>query len=406
MAETDTPNWLNNSFLETALKSGEYGPNVTVTSSEVRRATAAGDNYASDIYRATVRVTLEGRGKTLSLIVKSQPAKEEIAKIVSESNMFNREAGAFITLMPAVYRLLDEASPGEFQPCTASCLYYHSGSPASAIVLDDLKEQGFRMADRTVGLDMQHCLLVMKALAQSHAASAVLDLKNPEIFKSYFESFFCERLRKNFEPFFRCNMHNVAKEVEKWPLYSNRFASKLHRLADIVIDVMIKETERTDDDFNVLIHGDLWLNNMMFRYSDETEEVVDVRFVDYQLCHFTNAAQDLQYFLHTSPSINLLEKHSILVEEYHKNLQATLTLLGHEYLCPSLKKLYKQLDKMGRFAVVISCTVLPIVLADKNNIPDVDRMLKKEESVHFSDKYKDVFKTLLPSFEQKGWLDL
>lgn len=81
MAETDTPNWLNNSFLETALKSGEYGPNVTVTSSEVRRATAAGDNYVCDIYRATVRVTLEGRGKTLSLIVKSQPAKEEMAKV-------------------------------------------------------------------------------------------------------------------------------------------------------------------------------------------------------------------------------------------------------------------------------------------------------------------------------------
>jgi hypothetical protein len=81
MAETDLPNWLNNSFLETALRSGEYGPNVTVTSSEVTRATAPGDNYACDIYRAKVRVTLEGRPKTLSLIVKSQSAKEEMAKV-------------------------------------------------------------------------------------------------------------------------------------------------------------------------------------------------------------------------------------------------------------------------------------------------------------------------------------
>jgi hypothetical protein len=81
MAETDLPNWLTNSFLETALRSGEYGTNVTVTSSEVTRATAAGYNYACDIYRAKVRVTLEGRRKTLSLILKAQPENEEIAKV-------------------------------------------------------------------------------------------------------------------------------------------------------------------------------------------------------------------------------------------------------------------------------------------------------------------------------------
>ena len=66
--------------------------------------------------------------------------------------------------MPALYHLLDDKSP-EFKPFAARCLYYHSGSPASVLVLDDLKEQGFRLADKTVGLDMQHCLLVMKAIA-------------------------------------------------------------------------------------------------------------------------------------------------------------------------------------------------------------------------------------------------
>jgi hypothetical protein len=100
---------------------------------------------------------------------------------MSESGIFEQESGAFTKIMPAVYRLLDDKSPGKFKPWTVRCLYYHSGSPASALVLDDLKEEGFRLADRTVGLDMQHCLLVMKAIAQQHAASAVLHLKDPEI---------------------------------------------------------------------------------------------------------------------------------------------------------------------------------------------------------------------------------
>jgi len=81
MAETDIPNWLNNSFFETALRSGGYGPNVTVTSSEIERATNAGDNYACDIWRAKLQVTLDGRRSTLSLVVKAQTTKEGMAKV-------------------------------------------------------------------------------------------------------------------------------------------------------------------------------------------------------------------------------------------------------------------------------------------------------------------------------------
>jgi len=81
MSETDIPNWLNSSFFETALRSAGYGPNVTVTSSEIGRTTAAGENYGSDIFRAKLQVTLDGRRSTLSLIVKSVSGKGELAKV-------------------------------------------------------------------------------------------------------------------------------------------------------------------------------------------------------------------------------------------------------------------------------------------------------------------------------------
>jgi hypothetical protein len=193
--------------------------------------------------------------------------------------VFEREAGALMTIMSAVYRLLDDKSPGEFQPFTPGCLYYHSGSPAFAIVLEDLKEHGFRMPDSTAGMDMQHCLLVIKAMAQSHAASAVLHLNEPEIFKLFSESFYCERQRKTVERIVQSNMKSLAREVETWPLFNDRFASKLHSVADKAVDFMIKFVERDDDDFNTFIHGDLWQNNIMFRYSDDTDQVMDVRYI-------------------------------------------------------------------------------------------------------------------------------
>jgi hypothetical protein len=84
MAEIDQPNWLNNSFFETALSSGGYGPSVTVTSIQIGRATGAEDHYGSDIYRAKLQVTVEGCRSTVSLIVKVQPVKGELAQV----NMF------------------------------------------------------------------------------------------------------------------------------------------------------------------------------------------------------------------------------------------------------------------------------------------------------------------------------
>jgi len=129
------------------------------------------------------------------------------------------------------------------------------------------------------------------------------------------------------------------------------------------------------------------------------------RFVDYQLCHFTNPAQDLHYFLYGSLPISLLEKHSVLVEEYYNTLHSTFTLLGHADLCPSSQQFHKQLDKLGLYAALVACTVLPFILTDKSNPPDIEKMLKEVQPVHFSERYKDAIKTLLPLLEQKGWLD-
>jgi hypothetical protein len=93
------------------------------------------------------------------------------------------------------------------------------------------------------------------------------------------------------------------------------------------------------------------------------------------------------------------------VEQYYNTLHSTLTLLGCADLCPSLQQFHKQLDKMGRYATLTACALLPLFLADQTHTPDVEKLLKEGQSFHFSEKYKDVIKTLLPLFEQKGWLD-
>jgi thiamine kinase-like enzyme len=144
--------------------------------------------------------------------------------------------------------------------------------------MEDLKAEGFKMADRACGLDLEHCLLVMKQIGRYHGASAVLQQKTPENVLYFHESIYRSKI---LDDFFKSAVTNLAQEVAKWPEYGERFSEKLLNLADNAYATFLDSLKRCEEEFNVLCHGDLRLNNMMFRYSEETGEITDIR---WELC--------------------------------------------------------------------------------------------------------------------------
>ncbi|KAJ9580970.1 hypothetical protein L9F63_023855 [Diploptera punctata] len=390
-----TPTWLDKAFLERALRSRDE-EDVEVTSYQVTRATADGDNYSSLILRVKVNYVRNGVSEMKSIILKAEQMIGKLSEATEKANIFPRERTVLSKIVPKIRNLINEATSHTVQSFAAECLYSHFGSPGNVLVLEDLKEAGFKMAERTEGLDKKHCLLVLNTLAKYHAGSVVLHKLDPKLFDEFcVNPFSDEESVELMEPMFGKGIKYLAQEMENWPEFDPTFSEKLHKISVFSAKYIIDCRKKQDGCFNVFRHGDLWLNNMMFKYSeaDQVQEVSD-------------AALDLQYFLHTSPSIELMSQHLFLLEEYHRTLGETFSLLGYKHLHPSLKQLNQQVDKLGLYAVIMSCTVLALVLSDRTEVPNLEKVWENKKGIHYSTKYRKALQTLLPIFEKKGWLNL
>lgn len=406
------PESLDLRFFEEVLENALLEPCVAVRKISIESGSAGGDNYCSQIYR--VRIFFQRSDEPLenvSVIVKSIPVTEGM-QFLLDLKVFLKEKIFYNIMLPRMEILLDNTKLG-------GRLYHSAKEPINTLVFEDLSSLGYIMANREKGLDLEHCLMVMKKLGQLHGVSLVMQKKDPDCMKTFHSGFLSEEGvngSKTFETIFKTSFDALTKLVSTWKGYES-ITKKLQKYASNFKQNLIDTQLPIPGELKVLNHGDLWVNNFLFKYNtkdNKTKRLVeDVVFVDFQMSVYGSPGFDLNYFFFTSMQLDVLkEKREELLMSYHKSMCDILKAYNYENI-PSFKEILIEVRRREKFGFFASYGVFPAISMNKSDSADnsLEKFLdkdyadKKSDIMFSSEKLKETMRYTLKRFDELGVLD-
>lgn len=287
----EIPAWLSEIYFQNILQQEHCDNSVKVNYLKVQQCGGEGESYVGKMFRVGAYYTAEKSSETVqfkSFIVKTMSDHKIAAESLGKDN-YNvqfKEMEMYQRIAPEMRRVLESINEdADIIPLAAAVDYEHE-----VFVLEDLVEKNFVMADRLKGLDMSHLLMALRKLARMHAASVILHENDSSIFKNHDKGIF-SRKTDVFNVMFDSLCELFVDEVATWEGYEY-YAEKLLKVKPKMIENAHKCFDCDDGDFRVLTHGDIWTNNMMFKYNDDGD-LVDCTLIDFQFTSYASPAIDL-----------------------------------------------------------------------------------------------------------------
>ncbi|XP_055615685.1 uncharacterized protein LOC129761880 isoform X2 [Toxorhynchites rutilus septentrionalis] len=370
--------------LEELARSELNSDDVSITLSA---GSAKGDNYIGIVFRA--RVECRQTGKHKNIIVKLPPQSEARRNQFFARPSFEREICFYTEIYPMMVKFqlekgieLDDGTNGGFNQIPR-CLRTSLVEREEAIFMTDLKEAGFDMFDRHQLQGIEHHRLLVKTLGRFHAISFALKDQQPELIAPYqgmMELFATREDDGSLDTWFTMLIERTLgtlDEQEEPEVYSKTKAALEGKFMDMIIDLTKGENA---EPYAVICHGDCWNNNMLFK--SENGIPVDIRLLDWQICRYASPVLDLMYFIFTASTKEFRELHyEHLLDLYYESLADFLRRLGSdpEKLFPR-KALDEQLQRFGRFGLMMAVMLLPVINTKSEDVPDLEEMSEKLES--------------------------
>lgn len=264
---------------------------------EVNAGCKPGDGYVSDIFCITLS-NKENHSQKLELVCKIAPSNENNETDLFAATAFRNEALFYAKIMPIFAKFQEEKHvPKEeqfrsFPKCFATLI--DDERERYVIVLEDLRPYGFRMWDKAKLTPIENLSFTMRELGRFHGLSIALKDQNPEEFEVVKQatdmlkiSFETESIRDMFSGIFDNTIKSLKKEQHKdimRNLKTNMVKYVETCLNEERTDGLavlchgkfqsfhIDTLEKTKVRISLNLSGDLWNNNILYRFNNEVRK--------------------------------------------------------------------------------------------------------------------------------------
>ncbi|XP_033204918.1 uncharacterized protein LOC117165700 [Bombus vancouverensis nearcticus] len=365
-------------------------PDVEITSLKEELGSGRGDNYTSMLYRIRAKGRKQVKNREWinyerAIIYKVLPRSREHREAFKSELLFQNEVAFYTHVWPA----LNELQTNGKEVFGGVAKIY--AARIDLIVMEDLRERGFKMEDRRKGLQLEHLKRTLKALAGFHALSLTLRETRPEEFarltdpnrgQGIQEALF----RTENEDWYRQYYHVAAKNAIR--MVSDGFPPHMESkrleimeklrafLNDDVFFRTMSEIAAMQGPLTVFCHGDCWTNNFLFKDDSTNPDEEDVYLVDFQLSRVGSLALDLANLLYCCANGEIRRAHMTqLLQHYHFHLMSSLHTLNPKQppIDPSVmwELLNEEMRRCGRFGAGLALDILPISTCESNEAPDL-----------------------------------
>ncbi|XP_052758048.1 uncharacterized protein LOC113510319 [Galleria mellonella] len=361
-----------------------------------------GESYVANTFRVTI-TDVGNEGNVVNVIVKTLVNTE---RQILFHKLHEREVAVYKHIVPVFNKIHDNKNNKLGNKIVLpECLLSCAETKKEVIILEDLIEDGWSPDVRQSlheELDYTKVHTVMTALANFHALSFIFEKFYPEEFvevKSQFQDLLYD---DNFLSKTKLVNYMFDSYDSSLKLVNDVEAKeKLSVIKPKILDILRAYTK--PGKYNVLCHGDCWINNMLFKH--RRDKSTRVCFIDFQAVRYASPVTDIIYFLYLCTNSRFRSEHFVkLKSEYYDTLKSTLTLyeLDVNSLYP-IEDFEKEINDAMQYGLIIAMVELKVVntlLEDEVMVEEGD--ILPETTVHEMLDETDLLQTKINDVVQEA----
>lgn len=366
--------------------------------------------FQSSMFRIQISGNIQDNPSQLSLICKIPP--QNIYRKQYSIGIFIHEIIMYTEILPAFVKFQEEkgvsATDGfyKFPKCYGT--FSDHKTFEYAIVLEDLVESGYKLWNKFVQVDLIHASLALRTLAKFHAISFALREQQPDLYHriSTIETnnikgmFAMPKARAFIEGMFQ-------SAISILPTNESELINRMTQLKT-VYEQKLRTSTDLKSPFSVLNHGDFWVNNMFFEYSNEM--VTKCSVIDWQMSQFCSPVTDVSYYLYSSIEKQLRTEHyTDLLLVYHTELLAAAKRLGTNIdSIFTFDEFMKQIKEFAIYGLLMAPLVVQAVTTEASELPSAGETEEEQANnlmgSNLSQRYAVRMTDVIRDFFSRGYL--